>query len=132
MALILGERAALASVHNWLTNCTMRIRVQTTTLVTIDVIIPRLLSAASRCGDHGLVNRPRALRDMCPDYRCGALLPTRARCRDAFGSLMGWVPAKIRSVLVPSQADGVALLRVERPGALAKAHWRAPPMPQYC
>src|SRR5215467_6407170 len=132
MALILGVRAALASLHSWLTNCTMRIRVQMTTLVTIDVIIPCLLSATSRCGVHGPVNRPRALCDRCPDHRRGALLPTRARCRDPFGSLMGWVPAKIRSVLVPSQADAAALLRVERPGALAKAHWRAPPMPQYC
>src|SRR5215813_9063827 len=108
----------------------MRIRVQMTTLVTIDVIIPCLLSATSRCGVHGPVNRPRALCDRCPDHRRRALLPTRVACRDPFGALMDWVPAKIRSALVPSQADVGALLRVARPGASAKAHWRAPPVQQ--
>src|SRR6516162_8028353 len=119
MNLILGEPAALASVHSWLTNCTIRMRVQTTTVVTIDVIIPHLLRALSKCEVHCPVNRRRALCDSGVDCRRSALPSARVRCRGPPSALVNR-GAKSRSALVPSQADAAALLRVERLGASAK------------
>src|SRR4029077_448414 len=131
MALILGEPAALASVHSWLRNCTIRMRVQTTTVVTIDVIIPHLLRVFSKCEAHGPVNRRRALYDSGVDRR-RPLPSTRVRCRGPRVALVNRFRAISPLASVPSQGCAGALLPAEPLGASAKGHWRVPPMPQCC
>jgi hypothetical protein len=52
---------ALARLHRWLTNCTIRMSAQTTTIITISVIILRLPPAFSKWEAHGAINRRLAL-----------------------------------------------------------------------
>jgi hypothetical protein len=57
------EILPLAGLHSRLANCIIRMMVQTTTVMTISVIITRLLYAISKREVHGAVNRRRVLQD---------------------------------------------------------------------
>src|SRR5215472_2381664 len=96
--------------------------VQTTTTMTISVVIPHLLPAFSKCQVDGAVNQRRALSHVGAERRRHPTLPTPPADRGQPAELVDRVRAESRSATAPSPAYAGALLRAGRPGASAIGH----------